>query len=73
MFGVVWSTMTWPPSPLGWSNQRLFATDLRCVPLSWVPPQYWPGTLGTVAMLVNWVIVSPVAWTSAPVVALTCR
>src|SRR5919199_737412 len=60
-FVVVWSTITWPPSPPAWSNHRVLASDLRSVPLSWVPPQYWPGTCGTVAMLVNWVIRRPVA------------
>src|SRR4030095_2876182 len=71
VFGVVWSTITWPPSPLAWSNQRLLTTDLRSVPLSCVPPQYWPGMSGTVAAEVNWVICRPVEWSSAAVVGLT--
>src|SRR6478672_10093954 len=72
VFGVVWSTITWPPSPLDWSNQRLLARDLRNVPLSCVPPQYWPGTFGTVAIDVNCVIARPVEWTSAALAGLTC-
>jgi hypothetical protein len=73
LFGLVlvWSTMTWPPSPPAWSNHRVLASDLRIVPLSCVPPQYWPGTCGTVAMLVNWVIRRPVEWISAPVFGST--
>src|SRR3954464_5118766 len=69
--GVVWSTITWPPSPLAWSNQRWLASDLRRVPLSCVPPQYCPGTSGTVAIDENCVIASPVEWTSAAVLGLT--
>src|SRR5690349_620133 len=73
---VVWSTMTWPPSPLGWSNQRRpaapAAVDFRWVPLSCVPPQYWFGTFGTVAMLVNCAIRRPVERTNAPLDGLTC-
>src|SRR3954471_5471212 len=69
--GVVWSTITWPPSPLAWSNQRWLASDLRSVPLSCVPPQYCPGTSGTVAIELNWVIARPVEWMSAAVVGLT--
>src|SRR4029077_11350099 len=46
-------------------------TDLRSVPLSCVPPQYWPGTRGTVAIEVNWVIARLVECTSAAVVGLT--
>ena len=68
---VVWSTMTCPPSPLAWSNHRLLAVDLRSVPLSCVPPQYWPGTLGTVAIEVNCVMPRPVEWIRAPVVGFT--
>src|SRR6478609_9051856 len=68
--GVLWSTITWPPSPLDWSNQRLLTSDLRCVPLSWVPPQYWPGTWGTVATLVYWPMTRRVLRRSAPVVGL---
>src|SRR3954453_12087796 len=71
-FGVVWSTITWPPSPLAWSNHRWFDSDLRRVPLSWVPPQYWPGTFGTVAIDVNCPIVRPVEWTRAAVLGFTC-
>src|SRR3954454_15736119 len=71
VFGVVWSTITWPPSPLAWSNQRLLASDLRSVPLSWVPPQYWPGTFGTVAIDENWLIARPVEWISAAVPGFT--
>src|SRR3954451_8115754 len=71
VFGVVWSTITWPPSPLAWSNHRVLASDLRSVPLSWVPPQYWPGMFGTVAIEENWLIARTVEWMSAAVLGLT--
>src|SRR5207249_4211368 len=71
VFGVVWSTITCPPSPLAWSNQRWFARDLRSVPLSCVPPQYCPGMRGTVASEENCVIASPVEWISDAFVGLT--
>src|SRR6476619_7591744 len=70
-FGVVWSTITCPPSPLAWSNQRPLASDLRRVPLSCVPPQYWPGMSGTVANEENCAMASPVEWISAAVVGFT--
>src|SRR3954471_24254188 len=70
-FGVVWSTITCPPSPPAWSNQRVLARDLRSVPLSWVPPQYWPGTFGTVAIELNWVMARPVEWINPAVFGLT--
>ena len=64
------STITWPPSPPAWSNQRLLTIDLRWVPLSWVPPQYWPGTCGTVATLTYWPMTSLVLRRNAPVLGL---
>ena len=51
--------MTWPPSPLSTSNQTALAVDLRSVPLSWVPPHTRPGRVGSLAMLVNWVMREP--------------
>src|SRR2546422_4385777 len=52
----VGSTRTWPPSPLGMSNQDWLPPDLRRVPLSCVPPQKRTGTWGTVAIDVYWPI-----------------
>jgi hypothetical protein len=53
------------------SNHDADATDLRSVPLSCVPPQKRAGTVGTVAIDVNWAICSPVRTVTPAVSGLT--